>query len=326
MNRRFYKDLWALVAAVGLAGCSDLGAPLRLVPRAELSSSSLDFGTVVVNGTATRSVVVSNSGNADLKGFASVSCPAYSIQSGGGAFSVPPGGQHTVVVAYTPTAEGPSPCQLTLGGDIPPIAMTGAAALQAPGARCVLSVASLDFGATSVGGQPKLAFYVIRNPGTAALILNVVASCGDFVVLSGGGPSSLAAGDSLGVTVQFAPQASGLISCSIANGPGCPQMTVNGDGITVSFAGDIEPIFQLRGCVGCHFEFARQANQMVNVTSSGYAPAVRVKPFDLLNSVLYQKVTGTGRYGQAMPLGSGPLQPADANKIKAWILEGALNN
>ena len=93
MNRRFYKGLWALVAAVGLAGCSDLGAPLRLVPRPELSVTSLDFGTVVVSGSATRSVVVGNSGNTDLVGFASVSCPGYSIESGGGAFSVPPGGQ-----------------------------------------------------------------------------------------------------------------------------------------------------------------------------------------------------------------------------------------
>ena len=325
MNRRFYKGLWALVAAVGLAGCSDLGAPLRLVPRPELSVTSLDFGTVVVSGSATRSVVVGNSGNTDLVGFASVSCPGYSIESGGGAYSVPPGGQHTIVIAYRPAAQGPSPCQLTLGGTIPPVTMIGAGALQEPGARCALSVASLDFGSTAVG-QSKLAFYVVRNTGTAPLILDVVPTCNDFVVISGGGPSTLRVGDSLVVTLQFVPQAGGLVSCNIANGPGCPELGARGVGTSVSFATDIEPIFVSRGCVGCHFEFARQTSQMVNVTSSGYAPAVRVKPFDLLNSVLYQKVTGTGRYGQAMPLGTGPLQPADYNKIRAWILEGALNN
>src|SRR5262249_39818293 len=131
MNRRFYKGLWALIAASGLAGCSDLGAPLRLVPRAELSVSTLDFGTVVASGSARRSVVVGNSGNTALLGVASVGCPGYSIDSGGGPFSVPPGGQHTIVVAYRPAAQGPSPCQLTLGGAIPPVTLIGAGALQA---------------------------------------------------------------------------------------------------------------------------------------------------------------------------------------------------
>ena len=85
---------------------------------------------------------------------------------------------------------------LTLGGTIPPVTMIGAGALQNPGALCVLSVASLDFGSTAVG-QSKLAFYVVRNPGTAPLILDVVPTCSDFVVISVGGPSTLAAGDSL---------------------------------------------------------------------------------------------------------------------------------
>ena len=55
---------------------------------------------------------------------------------------------------------------------------------------------------------------------------------------------------------------------------------------SVSFATDIEPIFLSRGCVGCHFEFARQTSQMVNFPCTNYPGQVRVKPFDLSSSRL----------------------------------------
>ena len=316
-----------MVAALGLVGCSDLGEPLRLAPHAELSATSLDFGTVVVSGTATRSVVVGNSGTGDLNGFATVGCPDYSIQSGGGAFRVAPGAQHSVVVLYHPTSEGASPCQLQLGADIPVVVLMGTGAPQPAGGQCVLSVASLDFGATAVGSG-KSASYKVRNPGTAATTLNVVPTCGDFVITSGGGPSTLPPGDSLVVAVQFSPQAGGPISCSIAHGPGCPDLAVNGTGTTVSFAAEIAPIFaslsQTRGCANCHV--FRTRDDVVNVPAGAFAPAVYIEPFDLLNSVIYQRITNSGRFGAAMPQGTQGLPAPDREKFRRWIVEGALDN
>jgi hypothetical protein len=46
---------FALVAVVAMSGCSDLGEPIHLSPHAELSATSLDFGTVAVSSTVTRS-------------------------------------------------------------------------------------------------------------------------------------------------------------------------------------------------------------------------------------------------------------------------------
>ena len=324
MNRHLGKGSWALVAALCI-GCSDLGEPIHLSAHAELSASALDFGTVAVSASTTRSVTVGNSGGADLHGSASVSCPGFSIQSGGGAFTVPPAGQHAVVVAYSPSATGSSACQLDLGPEIPAVSLTGAGALQAPGAQCVLSVPSIDFGTAAVGGSKQDGF-TITNPGTAALILDVVPTCSDFTVLSGGGPSTLEPGGTLPVSLQFVPQAGGQISCSIAVGPGCPEVAVNGFATSVSYASDLKPLFSRYGCLGCHFEFTQRADQIVNVTSTGYPPAVRIKPFDLLNSVLYQKITNTGRFGQSMPQGSPLMLATDRDKFRRWILEGALDN
>ncbi len=326
MNARGSIGCWTLVAALALAGCSDLGSPLKLLPRIELSASSLDFGTVVVSGSATRSVVLRNSGTADLHGFAAVSCAGYSIDSGGGGFTVPPAGQHTVVVRYQPSAVGSSPCELSLGNGLPPVTLSGSGALQAPGAVCTVSVDSLGFGTLSLPGN-KLSLFKVFSTGTAPVILDVVASCGEFSVLGGGGPRTLAPGDSLTVTLGFAPAAGGHFACTIATGPGCPDVAVTGDATSVSFTTQILPIFN-RGPNNCNFcHIFQSTSDLVSVPAPGYPGAVRIAPFDLAGSVLYGKIAGTRQYGQNMPLGSSTLIPiSERNLIRTWILEGAHNN
>jgi hypothetical protein len=312
-----------LVAVVVLAGCSDLGEPIRLLPHAELSAAALDFGTVAVSTTASRSVTVSNSGNGVLNGFASVRCPVYSIPTGGGAFTVPPGGQHTVVVDYTPSTTGQTPCQLLLGADIPPVDLTGEGALQAAGARCVLSDTTLDFGSSAVGGSKQDGF-TISNPGTAPLILNVVPSCGDFTIVSGGGPSTLEPGGTLPVGVQFIPSVGGQISCSIDIGPGCPNVRVHGFATSVSFANDIRPVLTTSCAFGCHFFTSTSA--IVNVHGSIYPTYILIKPFEPQNSLIYLKINPAPPVGSRMPQIGSLLTAAQIDKFKRWILEGALDN
>ena len=60
---------------------------------------------------------------------------------------------------------------------------------------------------------------------------------------------------------------------------------------------------------------------LVNVVSSGYSPALRVKPGDTLNSVLWHKVNGTGVYGFLMPFGGLKLSQPNLDLISAWIAE-----
>jgi hypothetical protein len=333
MNTRLGNGLRALLALMalgsGLAGCSDLGEPIKLTPRAEVSATALDFGTVAVSASASRSVVVSNSGTGTLNGFASVRCPVYSIQSGGGSFTVAPGGEHTVVVVYAPTTTGQSPCQLLLGGDIPPVDLNGEGALQAAGSQCVLSDTTLDFGSGAVGGAKQDGF-TITNPGTAPLILNVVPTCGDFTITTGGGPSTLEPGGSLPVGVQFIPSAGGQISCTIAVGPGCPEVRVHGFATSVSFASDIRPILtgftSANPCGFCHSW--PTTSSIVNVPGSFYPAHVLVKPGDPANSLIYIKIVGTppSGLGARMPQSFPPLTAVQIDKFRRWILEGALNN
>ncbi len=312
------------LAALGLFGCSDLGAPLRLFPRAEVSESALGFGTVPVGGSASRSVTIGNSGEADLHGLAAVSCAEFAIESGGGAFTVPPGGAHPVVVRYTPSAVQPASCELTLGEGLPPVALAGTGS-PTPVSLCVASVSALDFGLLAVGSS-TFAVFKLYSRGTAAVDVDVVAPCGQVTVVGGGGARSVAPGDSVVVTLLFAPNTGGHFTCTIGTGPGCPDVPVSGDATSVSFASQVLPILNANFCSGCHAILMQQASDLVNVPSPGWEPAVRIKPFDLAGSVLYGKITGARQYGTPMPFGSPGLPAAQAGVIRTWILEGAHNN
>jgi hypothetical protein len=214
---------------------------------------------------------------------------------------------------------------MSLGTGLPTVRLFGIGAFQTVGAACTVSVPSIDFGTIAVGAN-KLGAFTAYSVGTMPVSLDVISSCGEFSIVAGGGPHTLSPGDSLPVSVRFAPGAGGHFACTIATGPGCPDVAVTGDATSVSFATQVRPIFNSTGCNGCHL--FQRTSDIVNVTSQlGYAPAVLVKPFDPASSVLYNKVANTGLYGPPMPYGSANgLPPSQRTTIRTWILEGAHNN
>jgi hypothetical protein len=323
MNLRANKLRWvgALALLFAMAGCSDLGDPLRLVPRPVLSVASLDFGAVPVGSSASQSVSISNVGDADLNGVAALSCPEFAFESGGGSFTVPPGGLHTMVVRYSPGAVGPEGCELTLGDGLRPVTLTGTGT-PAPAALCVASVSALDLGTVAVGTS-VLAVFKLYSRGSLPVDVDVSAPCGELQFLGGNGAHTIPAGDSLVVTLQFTPQAGGPFSCAVSSGPGNPVVTVTGSATSISFTRDIAPIMTVRQCTICH-GWSRAAD-LVNVVSPTYRQPL-IKPFDLVNSVVYGKITNSGRYGGAMPQGTSGLPVSEREKFRVWILEGAHDN
>lgn len=315
----------ALATLLASAGCSDLGRPLRPAPEPLLSVVSLDFGTLALADSTMRDVTVSNTGTGPLAGNASVSCPEYRIESGGGPFVVAPGGEHRIRLVFTPGAVGTYPCTLDLGYQAGRVELTGAGALQTPGAQSLVVPDSLDFGVVAAGQSVTRSFQVF-SVGTAPLAVNIVPACDEFEVLTGGGSSTLAPGSSVTVTVRFTPTTGRGHGCSLAIGPGVGDVPLSGFATTVSFAADVQPILASY-CTGCHlFDDADGYRILTQERIFSYAPGVRVIPFDLTNSVLYGKITNSGQYGQSMPQGSPLIPLADRDLIRDWILEGARDN
>ncbi len=124
------------------------------------------------------------------------------------------------------------------------------------------------------------------------------------------------------------------VGCAKDEGPiFIPKAVVPGEAIdTAYFSTEVVPIF-IQHCWTCHPDMggldlgATMAfSNLVNVTSTNHAPAVRVVPGDPMASVLWHKVSQSPTYGLNMPPNGTFLSNEELQTIRDWIEQGALNN
>jgi hypothetical protein len=152
-------------------------------------------------------------------------------------------------------------------------------------------------------------------------LLTAIAGCG-----SGAGNSDAAAGADLSMRRST-------------------DMALHGPGGTASFAQDVKPIMQFRGCFAHHMTTtwnpveALTANaDIVNFLTTTHGEECKaggltlIKAGDSANSYLYQKVNGSfsascgSDTGVRMPQGGPYLFDYELATIKLWIDAGASNN
>src|SRR5207247_9495894 len=101
------RDLGADIDALLAATASAVTGvdPTATTPTLSVTpSTSVDFGTVTVGGSADRSFTVTNTGGGTLTGTASSAAP-FSVISGG-SFSLGAGASQTAVARFSPTVAG----------------------------------------------------------------------------------------------------------------------------------------------------------------------------------------------------------------------------
>ena len=211
----------AACAAVPASGAGYLAPLCSVVP------ASLDFGSVGLDDSEERSIVVRNVGGDVLEGTVTSPCPEFEIVPGTGSYTLGPGASDTVRVVFHPSATGVRACTLETGSAL----CTDVAASGLGLAPCTLSATEIDFGSVYVNATADHTFS-ITNTGTLTLTGNVTESCAHFSIVSGGGAFALAPGGQRSVTVRFAPAAAGAHSCNVSTGSTyCGDVTLRGTGL-----------------------------------------------------------------------------------------------
>jgi hypothetical protein len=154
------------------------GSSVLLIPDIAVTPTSWNYGTVLTNAFSDRTFQVSNTGNIDLNVASTTLVGAnptqFSIQSGGGAFTLAPGALRNVVVRFAPTTAGAKTASLRIASDDPnenplDVALSGTGQVPAD-----LVVSALTGPANAAPGTGvTLQNTIANNGGTPAGAFNV---------------------------------------------------------------------------------------------------------------------------------------------------------
>ncbi len=250
---------------LGLAGCTSVTCTGsgQQATNCQVVPTLLDFGTVTTGTFAERTFNITNSGGGTISGSVALgNCPGYTLESGGGAYSLSGGQTRTVRVRYTATVPGTFGCTIDTGTN-DCLDVTASADAQNPPA-CTIAPASLQFDPVTVGTFAEKSF-TITNTGGGTLSGTMTENCPDFLLSSGGGAYSLAAGQSRTVVVRFAPVSTGSKNCSVATGNDlCPTVAAAGTAEAAPFC-SISPPALTFGLV----PVGQTADQSFTITNTG---------------------------------------------------------
>ncbi len=255
------------------------------VPDIASNPKSWSFGAIDIGSYAEKTFVISNEGNADLNVTATTLAgpvPAeYSLQSGGGAFTLAPAAARNIVVRFSPANTGDrnailnissndpdeNPFQIQLGGygtspSVPDISA---------------NPTSWNYGNVTVGNYLEKTI-VIKNDGTANLNVTATSLTGtnatEFSISSGGGAFTLAASATRDLIIRFTPASAGSKSASLSissNDPDENPFLVNLTGAGTAPA----TLWETRMTVAGSATFVRTFGGATSATD-GYDPGLDV--------------------------------------------------
>ncbi len=195
-----------------------------------VSPTSFNFGEVMVNSFLDQTFVVSNADLifADLTVSSTTIIGAnadqFSVESGGGSFTLTPGQGRNLVVRFNPTSGGTQNATLRISSDDEneatfDIPLSGNGDIEGL-ADITVAPAAFNYGPVATGNSLSQIF-VVTNDAKAVenLVVSstdiVGANSGEFGITSGGGSFTLTPGQSRNVTVNFNPTTIGVKSAAL---------------------------------------------------------------------------------------------------------------
>jgi CARDB/Cep192 domain 4/Bacterial pre-peptidase C-terminal domain len=217
------------------------GSSVLLIPDIAVSPTSWAYGNVAVGSTSDKIFVVSNTGNTDLNVSATslvgTNANQFSIQSGGGAFTLAPAATRNVTVRFAPTSIGAKTASLRFASNDPDenpldVALTGtgiqlpdlvvsaltAPALAAPGTVVNLANTVGNTGAANAGAF-TVGFYLSTD--TTCTVADTFLTSRNIASLAAGATNAV----NTPVTIPAATPFSTRYFCAIADTGGAQTET-----------------------------------------------------------------------------------------------------
>ena len=200
-----------------------------LNPVLQLSASSLAFDETAIGASRVMPVTITNVGGGELFILSTALNGAQFSLASGVPTTLATGEYAQIELRYTPNVIGETSGSFTIySNDYTgphTVSMTGSGKGLAP-PQLVLSRTSIEFPDTMSGSTARQTFS-ITNSGAAALIISGMTMTGDKFKIVGAAPTSVPAGQSVTVSIDFAPTETGTETGEVSitsNASGSPHL------------------------------------------------------------------------------------------------------
>src|SRR2546430_883265 len=183
-----------------------------------LSTTSINFGSVLVNGQASQAVTLKNSGQSDLQiTQIGVSGAAFSTSGVSAPVTIPAGQSMALQAIFAPSVAGTAKGTITITSNAQnpsaSVALTGSAV--AASYTMSLAPVSLNFGNVAAGSNSTQKVQ-LSNSGNSSVTVTQVAASGAGISVSGlATPVTLAPSQTVALSVTFAPTSAGTTTGSV---------------------------------------------------------------------------------------------------------------
>jgi hypothetical protein len=202
--------------------CGDISLYGTGISQCAFEPRQVEFGPVTQGDTSDRFVALRNSEARRITGTIAVSGASFSLFQGGGTFALDPGDSLLVGVRFQPATLGAASGTVSAGTTCMALVLHGTGM-----SACTTSPNLFDFGKVDIGKSADATFR-IRNESARALSGTIASPDTAFLVIAGGGPVELPAGEGHTIVVRFQPDRGGSLSATIQTPVECQSIQVRG--------------------------------------------------------------------------------------------------
>ena len=232
----------------------------------EVDPATLHFDNTYIGSTVVKTVTVTNHGTEPgyLDVFTTGDCAQYSLPGLSGPVTVPVGGSRVIDMAFTAVDQHAVYCNLALNPDLAEVPMVGTGQV-----AFEIVPSQVNFG--TVGYlQTETRTVTITNIGSASFFIDptIPASCPDFFIANGGGPTEVLPNSEWYIDVSFRPSSGGDQTCQLDLDEFLPPVLLQGSGLDPAYAWDISPAILDFGSV----IVGDSVDMLVTITNTGDLP------------------------------------------------------